>query len=120
MDSDQIVREFCAAWGRADLDFIMNAFAEGATYHNMPMEPLVGKDAIRAGIDGFMKMSPAGVDFEIVHQVVSGQIVFNERIDTFVNEGNKTAAPVCGIFELDDDGKIKAWRDYFDMGAFQA
>ena len=119
MDPDRIVRDFSAAWGRADLDAILDAFSENAIYHNMPMEPLSGKVAIRAGLEGFFQMSPGGIDFEILHQVVAGNLVFNERIDTFVNEGKETAAPVCGVFEIDDAGKIKAWRDYFDMGAFQ-
>ena len=120
MDSDRIVRDFSAAWGRADLDAIMDAFAEDAVYHNMPMEPLKGKAAIRAGIEGFLKQSPQGIEFEILNQVVAGNVVMNERIDTFEDEGKKTSAPVCGVFELGADGKIVAWRDYFDMGAFQA
>ena len=120
VDPDQIVRDFSAAWGRADLDYIMDAFAEDAVYHNMPMQPLEGKAAIRAGIEMFLKQSPGGIDFEIVNQVSAGSLVMNERVDTFENEGKKTAAPVAGFFELDDAGKIKVWRDYFDMGAFQA
>lgn len=119
MDSDRIVRDFCAAWGSADLDRIMDAFAEDAVYHNMPMAPTQGKAEIRAFIEGFLKMSPKGIDFEILNQVATGQLVMNERIDTFENEGKQTAAPVCGVFELDSAGKITAWRDYFDMGAFQ-
>jgi limonene-1,2-epoxide hydrolase len=119
MDPDRIVRDFSEAWGRADLEQIMDAFAEDAVYHNMPMEPLKGKPAIRAGIESFFKMSPKGIDFEILHQVSSGNVVMNERVDTFEGEdGSKTSAPVCGIFEVDDAGKIAAWRDYFDMGAF--
>ncbi len=120
MDADRIVREFCEAWGRGDTDAIMAAFADDAVYHNMPMAPAQGKDAIRATIDGFLKMSPGGVKFDVKNQVASGRVVFNERIDTFVIEGKETAAPVAGVFELDDAGRIVAWRDYFDMGAFQA
>jgi limonene-1,2-epoxide hydrolase len=107
MDSDRIVRDFCAAW------------AEDAVYHNIPMAPTKGKAEIRGFIEGFLKMSPKGIDFEILNQAVAGNVVFNERVDTFENEGKTTAAPVCGVFELDGDGKIAAWRDYFDMGAFQ-
>jgi limonene-1,2-epoxide hydrolase len=118
MDSDRIVRDFCAAWGSADLDTIMDTFAEDAVYHNIPMAPTKGKVEIRAFIEGFLKMSPKGIDFEILKQVSAGSLVFNERIDTFVQDGKKTAAPVCGVFEIDGDGKIAAWRDYFDMGAF--
>ena len=35
----------------------MALFAEDAVYHNMPMAPAEGKDAIRATIEGFLKMS---------------------------------------------------------------
>ena len=120
MDSDQIIRDLCAAWGRGDVEVLMNAFTDDAVYHNIPMDPAKGKDAIRAVIEGFMKMSPGGVDFEILNQVTAGNLVLNERIDTFVVDGKKSGGPVAGVFELDADGKIKAWRDYFDMSAFQA
>ena len=118
MDSDQIIRDFCAAWGRGDVEVLMNAFTDDAVYHNIPMDPAKGKDAIRAVIEGFMKMSPGGVDFEILNQVTAGNLVLNERIDTFVVDGKKSGGPVAGVFELDADGKIKAWRDYFDMATF--
>jgi limonene-1,2-epoxide hydrolase len=26
--------------------------------------------------------------------------------------------PVMGVFEVNNDGKITAWRDYFDMNQF--
>ena len=123
MDADKIVRDFCEAWGRADLETIMSAFAEDAVYHNIPMEPCKGKEAIHGFIEGFMKTSPAGIDFEILNQSVSGSsagsVVMNERVDTFTIDGKKTGIPVCGVFELNDAGQIVAWRDYFDMGAFQ-
>ncbi|MCB9726109.1 MAG: nuclear transport factor 2 family protein [Spirochaetaceae bacterium] len=120
MDADRIVRDFCAAWGRADLDAIMGAFAEDAVYHNIPLEPCVGKGAIKGFIEGFLSTSPGGIDFDIRHQVVKGNVVMNERVDTFEMEGRRTPIPVCGVFELDDEGRIVAWRDYFDMGAMQA
>ncbi|MAG33790.1 MAG: limonene-1,2-epoxide hydrolase [Deltaproteobacteria bacterium] len=119
MDPDRIVRDFSAAWGRADLDAIMDAFAEDAVYHNIPMEPCEGKGAIKGFIEGFFTTSPGGIDFNILNQAAAGRVVINERVDTFESEGKKTPIQVCGVFELDEDGKIKAWRDYFDMGAFQ-
>ncbi|MFK7895808.1 MAG: limonene-1,2-epoxide hydrolase family protein [Myxococcota bacterium] len=119
MDADRIVRDFCAAWGRADLDGIMSAFAEDAVYHNIPMDPCKGKDAIRGFIEGFLKTSPGGIDFEILNQSVAGSVVLNERVDTFSMDGAPKGIPVCGVFELNADGEIAAWRDYFDMGAFQ-
>ena len=123
MDADKIVRSFCEAWGRADLETIMSAFAEDAVYHNIPMEPCKGKEAIRGFIEGFLKTSPGGIGFEILNQSVAtkgaGAVVLNERVDTFTMDGQHKGIPVCGVFELNDAGQIVAWRDYFDMGAFQ-
>ena len=119
MDANRIVEEFCAAWGRADLDHIMNSFAEDAIYHNIPMAPCQGKAEIENFIKGFIAGSPDGIEFAVKHQVAKGNVVINERVDTLVMEGKEVALPVCGVFEVDGNGKIAAWRDYFDMGAFQ-
>jgi limonene-1,2-epoxide hydrolase len=118
MEPDQIVRDFCAAWGRADLASIMEAFAEDAIYHNIPMAPCEGKPAIKEFIESFLGSNPKGIDFDIRLQVATGNVVFNERVDTLEVGGREIALPVCGVFEVDDDGKISAWRDYFDMAQF--
>ena len=44
----------------------------------------------------------------------SGDIVFTERVDRFQMGDKKVELPVAGVFEV-RDGKIAAWRDYFDM-----
>jgi limonene-1,2-epoxide hydrolase len=113
---DQIVRDFAAAWGRGDLEAILATFTDDAVYHNIPMAPMTGKDEIRTFLDGFLN---DGVEFEIHHQIVSGNIVMNERTDTLDFGDNQVSLPVMGVFELDGD-KIKAWRDYFDMAPFSA
>ena len=118
MDADRIVRDFCDAWGRTDIDAIMAAFSEDAVYHNIPMEPCRGKDAIRGFVGGLLGTTASGVQFEILRQVVAGNIVMNERVDTIVMGSGNVELPVCGVFELAPDGKIDAWRDYFDMGQF--
>jgi limonene-1,2-epoxide hydrolase len=110
---DQIVREFCEAWGRNDLDAIVSAFADDAVYHNIPMAPVAGVEAIREYIGGFMAMG-SSITFETLHQVSDGRIVMNERIDTIVMEAGTKELPVMGIFEV-DEGKITKWRDYFDL-----
>jgi limonene-1,2-epoxide hydrolase len=45
----------------------------------------------------------------------SGNKVLTERIDRIIDgKGNEVmAVAVMGIFEI-EDGKIAAWRDYFD------
>ena len=43
----------------------------------------------------------------------------NERTDILVMDGKRVELPVMGVFEL-EGGKIRGWRDYFDMSAFAA
>jgi len=112
-DPEVIVREFCDAWSRSDLDEIMSYFAADAVYHNIPMDPVVGTDAIRTFIEGFTAMVDR-IEFEINHLAVNGNVVLTERVDTFVRPAGAIGLPVMGTFEL-TDGKITAWRDYFDM-----
>ena len=118
MNPDQIVRDFCAAWGRADVDAIVDAFTDDGVYHNIPMAPCNGKDEIRAFVAGFMPGTASSVQFDIRNQIVAGNVVMNERVDTLVMQDRKIELPVCGVFELTPDGKISAWRDYFDMAKF--
>ena len=118
MNPDRIVREFCEAWNRSDVEAIVEAFTEDATYHNIPMEPCHGKAAIKEFLDGFLGGLVSEIHWEIVHQVVADNLVMNERIDTLVMESGTVKLPVCGVFELTNEGKISAWRDYFDMAPF--
>ena len=43
--------------------------------------------------------------------------MLTERVDKFSLGGKNVELPVMGVFEL-TDGKISAWRDYFDMAAW--
>jgi len=50
--------------------------------------------------------------------VSRGNLVFTERVDRFTMNGRTVALPVAGVFEI-RDGKIAAWRDYFDFATWQ-
>ena len=95
--SEQVVREFCDAWSDSDLDRIMSFFTDDAVYHNIPMEPVVGTDAIRTFIEGFTAMVER-IEFEIVNLAVDGDVVLTERIDTFVRAEGSVGLPVMGAF----------------------
>lgn len=114
--SEQIVRDFCAAWARRDIDELVGYFTEDAIYHNIPTDPAQGYDAIRGVLMLFVPMA-SGLEFEIKHLAADGDIVFTERVDHFQLRNGKVSIPVAGIFEV-CDGKIAAWRDYFDMQQF--
>jgi len=116
--NEQLVREFCDAWRARDVEAILAYFADDAVYHNIPIAPAVGLDAIRAVIEMFV---PPADDIEfVIHTIFSsGDTVCTERTDRFVMGDKTIELPVAGVFEL-RDGKIAAWRDYFDLQTFMS
>jgi limonene-1,2-epoxide hydrolase len=115
-DPIELVRRFCDAWTAGDLDAIVAFFTADAVYHNIPIEPVTGRETIKATIAGFT----AGVEKVefIVHNIAAdGAIVFTERTDVFHLPGKSISLPVAGVFEV-RDGLIAAWRDYFDINQF--
>ena len=110
-----LVCRFCASWSTIDIPKILDFFTDDAVYHNMPVQPIQGKDAIKGVIEQFMAPFERA-DWEIKQIVAAGDIVLTERVDRFI--GEKTVElPVMGTFEI-RDGKIAAWRDYFDLAAW--
>ncbi|CRK50057.1 Epoxide hydrolase [Rhodococcus sp. RD6.2] len=119
MNADSIVTEFCARWKDADAATLAEYFTEDAVYHNIPMAPVVGKDAIKDFLTGFLGQF-GGIDFRVHRQVSGGSVVMNERTDVFTINGTTIELPVMGVFEVTDEGKIAGWRDYFDMAPLSA
>ena len=115
-DATTIVRDFCAAWESRDQGLILASFTDDAIYHNIPMAPVQGKEAIK-GLLAIILGPASAVSFEIKHIVADGDVVLTERLDTFKMGDKAVALPVMGTFEL-RDGKIAAWRDYFDLATW--
>jgi limonene-1,2-epoxide hydrolase len=114
--ADELVTAFCKLWASPDPDELAAYFTEGAVYHNIPMEPVQGREAIREFIAGFVAAF-AGIDFNVHRQISDGTLVMNERTDVLRRkDGGKVPVPVMGVFEVRND-RIAAWRDYFDMAA---
>jgi limonene-1,2-epoxide hydrolase len=107
------VTKFLATWDSGDVDGMLDLFAEDAVYHNMPIAPAVGKQAIREFVTQAVGAMETGLHAEIHRQLVDGNVVMNERTDSFRMNGREMTLPVCGVFEI-ENGKVKAWRDYYD------
>ena len=116
--NSEIVSAFIDAFRQADLDRIMDFFEEDAIYHNIPLEPAQGTEAIRAVLQGFIAMA-SETDW-IVHRIAEDAdgVVMTERTDRFLVGETWVEIPVMGTFEL-RGGKLCAWRDYFDLAQFQ-
>ena len=117
----EVVRRFCAAWnadvGAAELAAF---FTDDAVYHNIPLAPVTGREAIANNIASFIRPGAPGIEgieFRVINIAADGPVVMTERVDVFKLPNKSFELPVMGTFEV-SDGKINAWRDYFDMNQF--
>jgi limonene-1,2-epoxide hydrolase len=116
-----VVRRFCAAWsdGMATGD-LAAFFTDNAIYHNLPMAPIIGREAIAVNFATTIRPGPPGIEnieFRLINIAADGPVVMTERVDVFRIAERSFELPVMGTFEV-SDGKIKAWRDYFDLNQF--
>src|SRR6476646_7212549 len=119
----EVVRRFCAAWsdniGAAELAAF---FTDDAVYHNIPLAPVTGRAAIANTITSFIRPGAPGIEaieFRVINIAADGPVVMTERVDVFRLPGKSFELRVMGTFEI-NDGKIKAWRDYFDPSQFNS
>jgi limonene-1,2-epoxide hydrolase len=115
---DEVVRRFCDAVTAMDAEALRPFFADDVVYHNIPMEPAVGIDATIVTLAMFIGMCTA-MRFDIHHLAVQNEAVLTERTDVFTMGTVEAPIPVMGVFEI-ADGRITAWRDYFDMAQVTA
>ncbi|MFZ2159555.1 MAG: limonene-1,2-epoxide hydrolase family protein [Bradyrhizobium sp.] len=114
--NEEIVRDFIAAWSRLDVDGIVAFFAPDGTYHNMMNKPVSGHDNLRRFIGGFIK-DWTQTNWDVLNIVSQGDIVMAERLDRTRLGAKSVELPCCGVFEL-AGGKIRIWRDYFDLATY--
>lgn len=115
-DNERIIREFIAAWSRLDPAELAGYFTEDGCYHNIPAQPVRGRDKVEQFIRGFTA-TWTETRWDVVSLACDGDRVFAERVDrTKTSQGN-VDLPCLGVFEL-ENGKIREWRDYFDLNTY--
>ncbi len=115
-DNVEIIRNFIEAWSRLDADELVSFFAEDGVYHNMPVGPVGGQANLKAFIAGFIK-DWTETEWDILTLMGEGEVVVAERLDRTKVGDISVDLPCFGVFEM-EDGKIKVWRDYFDMATY--
>lgn len=111
-----LVEDFCRAWARLDPKELASYFTEDGIYHNMPAEPVQGREQIERFIRGFAG-SWTQTDWEILNLAENGDVVIAERVDRTRAGEKSVELPCTGVFTI-RDGKIACWRDYFDLGTY--
>jgi limonene-1,2-epoxide hydrolase len=117
---EDIVQIFCNAWGdgtdrKPDVDAIVDMFSpDGEWVLWVPGGPrIVGHAALRAEIDrqlGFSSRMQCGT----LKVTSTDTTVMTERLDHFTMRDTRVAHALVAVFDLDADGKIRSWREYFD------
>lgn len=108
---------FIEAIERKDVDAAVALAAPAISYENMPISPIVGREGLAATLRAFLDPVDE-VEWRILRQLEAGSVVLNERLDRFRIGDGWLELPVAGVFEVDSDGKVSLWRDYFDMETY--
>lgn len=117
MTPDETVTAFITAIERMDVDAAAELLATTVVYENVPMQAVTGREVVRESLTNFLS-TMTHVEWPVSVQVATGNHVANERVDRFKFEAGWLEVRVAGFFEIDDDGLIAVWRDYFDLAEF--
>ena len=82
----------------------------------MPTQPVQGHTHLRAFIKAFLA-DWTQTSWDITTIMAEGDRVMVERLDRTALGKVKVDLPCCGVFVM-EDGKIKEWRDYFDLATY--
>jgi limonene-1,2-epoxide hydrolase len=117
------VRRIVESWPELSVEDWREICTADVKYQNMPWQKVVteGPDGIHAVLKDFAGKFDVTME---VHQLgADGNLAFSERTEHFTprpgSDGESFDLPVTGVFEL-RDGKVAAWRDYFDRRAMKA
>jgi ketosteroid isomerase-like protein len=119
--NEQLVVDFLAAMGRADIDSLSEMLAEDATWWLAGDLPVSGLYRGKAAVIGeFLWLAsvlfePGSLSFELQKTTVAGDTVIAEYIGTGrgLSGASQYRNSYCTIFEC-RDGQINAVREYFD------
>ena len=107
------VQKMIEAWNTRNWQQVYQLFAEDSMLESMMLPtPTVGREAISKRI-GALAKDISRIELRIRHMGVADGVVFIERVDDFVYRGKHGAVPVVGVVEV-EQGRVKAWREYYD------
>lgn len=117
MSAKDVVRACIDAINANDKARILSFFSEQSIFDNVPIGAVQGPAAIWAVLENIHSQASA-VAWE-VHRIEQGPsgTVYTERTDRYQLAGQWAAFRCAGIHEVNAEGKITLWRDYFDLAS---
>lgn len=117
-DPIAVVRTFIEGKiNRNDFPGMLEMLADDIDYRNVPLAGARGKEQMM----DFMKDMGLVTDMTLTIKNIAanGNVVFVERSDSWTMNGVKVVEPFVGVFEVDAEGKIRRWWDYFDLRSWE-
>lgn len=108
MSPRQLVQEWVSRFNSADVEGLAELYAEDAVNHQVVMEPLRGRDAIR---NMFL------TEFGRAQMTCLVENIFEEGEWAILEWRDPTGLRGCGFFQV-RDGRIVFQRGYFDQLSF--
>ena len=111
---EQIVSRFGEAYDARDIDAVVELFSEDGDWRVGP-GTFTGKDAVRRLLEWDVGLSPTLTSQEEgVGIVAKGNVVFREHRIEQTAEGIPVSYPILSVFEVNEAGKIRHVRSYYD------
>ncbi|WP_197505242.1 limonene-1,2-epoxide hydrolase family protein [Mycobacterium sp. 1245499.0] len=112
--AESVIREFLGCFPQSDVDELVGYFSDDAVYIDGPRGVHQGIDNIRTELQSIVAMVPS-TRVDIKSLATDNGTVLTERVDNFEVDGKRIAMEVMGAFDVDADGRIARWRDYYDL-----
>lgn len=96
-------------------------FTPATVYENVGLSKTTGVEQAMAVVEQFETgFGACAIRVDTLSICAAGNKVLTERIDHLVDASGKVLAsiPLMGMFEV-EEGKVTAWRDYFDTAPFR-
>jgi limonene-1,2-epoxide hydrolase len=111
---ESVVRKFFAAWADPKSDELGSFFHDAAMWVDGPQGVRSGADAIKTELAAQLK-AVGGAMVDVKTLVSDGGTVMVEQISNSTIRGNPISSVVMAVFELDADGRIRQWREAYDL-----
>lgn len=115
--AESVVRKFLACFPTSDVDEVIGFFSDDAVYIDGPRGVHKGVDAVRTELQAQLTLVP-NTSVDIKSLAASGGTVLTERVDSCEIAGKTVGFECVGVFDVDSDGRITRWRDYYDLSTF--
>jgi limonene-1,2-epoxide hydrolase len=119
----ETIQRFCTAWEAPHSwkQALRDYFTADCRYENVGMSLTHGPAEAAAFFEGFAAQTGfASLGIDVLAISAHGNTVLTERVDHLRRADGSLiiSLRLMGVFEVTPEGRISAWRDYFDTAAF--